>query len=169
MLKPTRTILALAAGSLVLGLVGAGTAVADEQPMAETSSQQSAAAGMRHSIGKVVSQGPLKVRSKPNTRSRAVGHVYPNRTVEIRCKKYGEAVDGNRLWYRLYNDRGSNQNGSDQNGSNGNGSNGNSTWPSSTTGATGTDADAGNDRAATSQRWVAARYVQNLGAVRFCR
>ncbi|MEU9254974.1 SH3 domain-containing protein [Streptomyces sp. NPDC048270] len=227
MLKPTRTILALAAGSLVLGLVGAGTAVADEQPMAEASSQ-SAAAGLRHSIGKVVSRGALKVRSRPTTRSQAVGHVYPNRTVEIECKQYGESVDGNRLWYRLYDRNGSeengpNENGSDQNGNNGNGNpgngnpgngngnngngnpgngnngngnpgngngnngngnpgngngnngngnpgngnTGNGTWPGS--GNPNAGSSTSNKAAYDHERWVAARYVQNLGTVRFCR
>ncbi len=171
MLKPTRTTLALAAGSLVLGLVGAGASVADEQPVAEVSSQQSVAAGLRHSLGKVVSKGALKVRSKPTTRSQAVGHVYPNRTVEIRCKKYGESVDGNRLWYRLYDRNGSDQNGSDQNGSDQNGSNGNGTWPGSGNPNTGTGTGGNSsDKAANDhKRWVAARYVKNLGTVRFCR
>ncbi|MGR4878604.1 SH3 domain-containing protein [Streptomyces sp. LARHCF249] len=153
MLKPTRTILALAAGSLVLGLVGAGAAVADEEPMADTASQQNVAEVRRHAIGKVVSHGPLKVRSKPTTDSRIVGEVYPNRTVEIRCKKYGESVDGNRLWYRLYSEDHSDQNGSDENGG----------WPGSTT------ADSSDRAAAGHKRWVAARYVKNLTSVRYCR
>ncbi|MEU9235740.1 SH3 domain-containing protein [Streptomyces subrutilus] len=175
MLKPTRTILALAAGSLVLGLVGAGTTVADEQPMAAASSEQSAAAGLRHSIGKVVSRGPLKVRSKPTTRSQAVGHVYPNRTVEIRCKKNGESVDGNRLWYRLYDrdsqDNGNNENGNPGNGFPGNGNTGNGTWPGSgnPNAVTGAGSSTSDKAVYAHQRWVSARYVQNLGSVRFCR
>lgn len=170
MLKPTRTILALAAGSLVLGLVGAGTSVADGQPVIETASQQTAAAGMRHTIGRVVSRGPLKVRSQPSTRARIVGQVYPDRTVEIRCKKYGESVDGNRVWYRLYSQNGNNQNGNGNgngnNGDNGNGDNGNVTWP---TGPNASGSGVSENKAAGTQRWVAARYVQNLGTVRFCR
>ncbi|MEU9146341.1 SH3 domain-containing protein [Streptomyces sp. NPDC048349] len=149
MLKPTRTILALAAGSLVLGLVGAGAAVADEQPSASKASQQGTAEARRYAIGKVVSKGPLKVRSKPNTDARIVGQVYPHRTVEIECKKYGESVDGNALWYRLHHeddDHGSDENGSEENGG----------WP-------------GSDRAAYGHNhWVAARYVQNLTSVRYC-
>ncbi|MGP3689806.1 SH3 domain-containing protein [Streptomyces sp. IBSNAI002] len=171
MLKPTRTILALAAGSLVLGLVGAGTSVADEQPVAETSSQQTVAAGMRHSIGKVVSKGPLKVRSKPNTRSRIVGQVYPNRTVEIECKQYGESVDGNRVWYRLHDENGSNENGNNENGNGSNGTDQNGTWPGSGNPNAGTGGGSrGDDRAAYDhERWVAARYVKNLSTVRYCR
>lgn len=154
MLMPTRTILALAAGSLVLGLVGAGAATADEEPMADTTSQQSVAEARRHSIGKVVSKGPLKVRSKPTTDSKVVGHVYPNRTVEIKCKKYGEPVDGNGIWYRLYDeddyDYDYDQNGSEENGG----------WPGSGV----------SDKAASShKRYVSARYVKNLTTVRFCR
>lgn len=148
MLKPTRTVLALAAGSLVLGLVGAGAAVADEGPTATTPSQsQSMAAddgvdGLdngyteeRNAIGRVISRGPLKVRSRPTTRSEVLGQVQPNRRVEIECKSYGESVDGNRIWYRLRNEYGA-----------------------------GPEA-----KAYGKERWVAARYVENLTQVRYCR
>ncbi|MFD9407512.1 hypothetical protein ACFWBN_10920 [Streptomyces sp. NPDC059989] len=165
MLKPTRTILALAAGSLVLGLVGAGAAVADDEgPAAATPSQAAAADDGteesdgykekdeesdgykekdeesdgykdKHAIGKVVSKGPLKVRSKPTTHSQAVDHVYPHRKVEIECKKYGESVDGNRIWYRLHKEYGAGK----------------------------------EDKAYGKEHWVAARYVQNLTHVKYCR
>ncbi|MET9888242.1 SH3 domain-containing protein [Streptomyces sp. NPDC006430] len=113
MQKPTRTILALAAGSLVLGLVGAGTAVADEDPMADTPSQGVVAdependqSGAHHdrdyAVGKVVSHGPLKLRSGPSTRFKAVGQVKPRHKVAIVCKTHGESIDGNDLWYRLH-------------------------------------------------------------------
>lgn len=161
MLKPTRTILALATGSLVLGLVGAGAAVADEEPMAGAASQQMVAEG-RYAYGKVVSKGPLKVRSKPSTHSRSVGHVYPNRKVEIECKKYGESVDGNRIWYRLADENGSDENGSEENGSNGN-------WPGSGNPNAGTGGSGGSDdKAYDHERWVAARYVKNLTTVHYC-
>lgn len=157
MLKPTRTILALAAGSLVLGLVGAGAAVADEEPIAETPSRQTVAEAQHYAIGKVVSKGPLKVRTKPTTDARAVGYVYPNRKVEIECKKYGESVDGNRIWYRLHDKRDSHENGNNENGSNEN-----SSWPSAAGGS-------GSDKAYDHDCWVAARYVKNLTTVRHCR
>ncbi|MBT2482648.1 SH3 domain-containing protein [Streptomyces sp. ISL-94] len=146
MLKPPRTILALAAGSLALGLVGAGAAVADDEgaAAAATPSQQTAIAADdtersdghwdRYALGKVVSKGPLKVRSKPTTRSQSVNHVYPNRKIEIECKTHGESVDGNSIWYRLHRSYGA---GSE-------------------------------DKAYGNEHWVTARYVQNLSQVKYC-
>ncbi|MEU9304135.1 SH3 domain-containing protein [Streptomyces sp. NPDC048269] len=154
MLKPTRTILALATGSLVLGLVGAGAAVADAAPTTDTASRRTAAAADgRHAIGKVVSKGSLKVRSKPTTRSQSVGQLKPNRRVEIECKKYGESVDGNRIWYRLYDEDGTGENGDWQNGDQNGGMGGRGE----------------SDKAYGKERWVAARYVKNLSTVHYCR
>ncbi|WP_051781991.1 MULTISPECIES: SH3 domain-containing protein [unclassified Streptomyces] len=148
MLKPTRTTLALATGSLVLGLVGAGAAVADDgqenQPPREIvvggGSAEPGVYPERYVTGKVVSKGPLTVRSKPSTRSQSLGHVYPNSKVDIECKKYGDNVDGNRIWYRLA-DR-------------------NSSW----------EPDAAMPKHAyDKERWVSARYVKNLSEVKYCR
>ncbi|WP_411103840.1 hypothetical protein [Streptomyces sp. cmx-4-9] len=176
MLKPTRTILALAAGSLVLGLVGTGAAVADEGPMSTLPAHESAAGGhqYRSVIGKVVSRGPLKVRSRPTTRSQAVGEVQPNRTVEIDCKSNGESVDGNRIWFRLQERRDDNgndwENGeNDQNGENGqNGQNGND-WENGDGGTDWENGPAAKRRQYGEERWVAARYVRNQSQVKFCR
>ncbi|MFG2875380.1 SH3 domain-containing protein [Streptomyces sp. NPDC048337] len=153
MLKPTRTILALAAGSLVLGLVGAGAGAAaaddDEGQVAVMPSQEivSDDGGKRaddydeyddykykHAIGKVVSKGPLKVRSEPTTHSKAVDKVYPHHKVEIECKKKGESVDGNRIWYRLRKEYGASP----------------------------------EMKAYGKKHWVAARYVKNLTEVKYC-
>ncbi|MCX5174988.1 SH3 domain-containing protein [Streptomyces virginiae] len=149
MLKPTRTTLALATGSLVLGLVGAGAAVADDDGPENRPPQEivvgdgSTEPGVypeRHVTGKVVSKGPLTVRSKPSTRSQSLGHVYPNSKVEIDCKKYGDNVDGNRIWYRL----------ADRNSS--------------------LEQDAAAPKHAyDKERWVSARYVKNLSEVKYCR
>ncbi|MFD9366102.1 hypothetical protein ACFWA6_00140 [Streptomyces sp. NPDC060020] len=148
MLKPTRTTLALATGSLVLGLVGAGAAVADDgdsQPPREIvvgDGQPGTYPDYKHAIGKVVSKGPLKVRSKPTTHSKSVGHVYPHNKLEIECKKYGEKVDGNRIWYRLY-DENDKENLDD-------------------------GMEAPNRAAYEKERWVSARYVKNLSEVKYC-
>ncbi|MGW7331263.1 SH3 domain-containing protein [Streptomyces sp. NPDC054840] len=206
MLKPTRTILTLAAGSLVLGLVGAGAAVADVASTSSTASQRTAAAADgRHAIGRVVSKGPLKVRSKPTTRSQVVGQLQPNRRVEIECKEYGQSVDGNRIWYRLHEGNG-NQDGRDSQNSNQDGrdsqnddqdgrdsqnddqdgrdwQNGNQDggmggrrdddqdgrdWQNGNQdGGMGGRRD--DDRAYGQEHWVAARYVENLTPVRYCR
>ncbi|RSS79834.1 SH3 domain-containing protein [Streptomyces sp. WAC06614] len=157
MLQPTRTCFALAAGSLVLGLVGTGVAVADENPPRtapghavvldddddweededgdewgdEEDGLEEDGNGEHHGkpgnhhryvIGKVVSKGPLNIRSRPTTHSEVVEKVYPNEKVKIRCKTRGETVAGNDLWYRLPEDDG----------------------------------------------WIAARYVKNLSPVKWC-
>ncbi|MFJ9591603.1 hypothetical protein ACIRS3_02485 [Streptomyces virginiae] len=156
MLKPTRTTLALATGSLVLGLVGVGAAVADEGPReiivgeVPASAQPGEYPYDKYAFGKVVSKGPLKVRSKPTTESRAVGHVQPNSKVEIECKKYGENVAGNRIWYRLHEDRGNWENGSGREDRE-------------------ERQDPNRAKAYEKERWVSARYVKNLSEVKYCR
>ncbi|MEF2524684.1 hypothetical protein [Streptomyces sp. CS62] len=110
MQKPTRAVLALAAGSLVLGFSGAGTAVAADEParqvvLLEPKSDKSGKEHDKHYVvGKVVARGSLKVRSKPSTHSDVVGHVKADHRVAIQCKARGEKVDGNDLWYRLHLD-----------------------------------------------------------------
>ncbi|MFD0359382.1 SH3 domain-containing protein [Streptomyces sp. NPDC127110] len=142
MLKPTRTILALAAGSMVLGLFGAGVAVADDGPVdgapgaaqvrgdddgydeyseyddgdeyddsdEEYDEEDGRPGGgdgpviypkPKYALGRVVSQGPLKIRSKPTTHSKVLGHVHPHQKLTLVCKKRGEKVDGNGIWYLL--------------------------------------------------------------------
>ncbi|MFE2170953.1 hypothetical protein ACFXB3_38715 [Streptomyces sp. NPDC059447] len=176
MLKSTRTILALTASSLVLGLVGAGTAVAED-------------GGFRiagHTTGKVVSKGPLKVRSKPTTHSRAVGELRPHGKVEIRCKKRGESVDGNNLWYRLAERDDKKENGDSEHAKPENGNSEHGDWqigkpehakPEHAKPENGrkdhSDWQHGtrpDDRKAyEEERWVSARYVENHGWVQYCR
>lgn len=147
MLKPTRTTLALATGSLVLGLVGAGAAVADDGPenlppreiVVGGGSAEPGAYPEKYVVGKVVSKGPLTVRSKPTTRSQSLGHVYPHSKVEIECKKHGEKVAGNSIWYRLADKK---------------------SWEH--------DA-AAPKHAYDKERWVSARYVKNHSEVKHCR
>lgn len=167
MLKPTRTILALTAGSLVLGLVGAGTAVAADHPMPENpgstaivpADDEHGSDGLgrheeedeygkrKHARGKVVSHGPLTVRSRPTTHSHKVGKLYPHEKVVIKCKTRGERVDGNNIWYLL-------KERDEKNGLN-------------------EDPMAGpvNQKASKygDDNWVAARYVKNFGKVEYCR
>ncbi|MFZ3474395.1 hypothetical protein ACODT3_04110 [Streptomyces sp. 4.24] len=159
MLKPTRTILALAAGSLVLGLVGAGAAVAADDPLADNPGRENIVGDQeqaddlarpdgypnrKHARGIVISRGPLTVRSKPTTHSHKVGRVHPHQKLTIECKKRGERVDGNNLWYLLDGEREAKE------GMNGE----------------GPVAVAGADR---RDHWVAARYVKNSGKVKYCR
>ncbi|MFD9301510.1 hypothetical protein ACFWCB_02230 [Streptomyces sp. NPDC060048] len=162
MLKPTRTILALAAGSLVLGLVGAGAAIADEDPIADDPGQENIVDDREeddedgypererereHARGIVISHGPLTVRSKPTTHAHKVGRVYPHQKLTIECKKRGERVDGNNLWYLLDGKR---------------------------------DRERDEDRMAGAPKdaksavnghghWVSARYIKNITPVKYCR
>ncbi|MFJ3876294.1 hypothetical protein ACIPW5_02400 [Streptomyces sp. NPDC090077] len=218
MLKPTRTILALAAGSMVLGLFGAGVAVADDGPLVDgpaveealdgdsgydeydeyddgseydeyddeqsgaqaaqkpgSSKPQAQKPGSRkpaadgpvtypkpkYSLGKVVSRGPLKVRSKPTTHSKPLYKVHPHQKLSIVCKTHGEKVDGNNLWYLLEHkkdkkpvDATDGMNGLD-----------------------GLDATEGTDGKRGAQvrkydykhAWVSARYVKDITPVKWCR
>ncbi|MEU5806161.1 SH3 domain-containing protein [Streptomyces sp. NPDC047718] len=111
MLKPTRAVLALAAGSLVLGLGGLGGAAAAAdggngssrdlrfvEPGRGSSGEYE---GRHYTVGKVVSRGSLTVRSLPTTDSRSVGKVRSGHEVAILCKVKGQKVDGNDIWYRL--------------------------------------------------------------------
>lgn len=148
MLKPTRTVLALAAGSLVLGLVGAGAAVADEDPMLEMPGHENVVADDEfpqpngeygHALGVVVSHGKLNVRSRPSTHAYKVGVVYPHQKLELDCKKRGDRVDGNNLWYRLDGLNGEN----------------------------GMEPKLAKDEE-RHERWVAARYVKNITHVKWC-
>lgn len=166
MLKPTRTILALTAGSLVLGLVGAGTAVAADHsdprgpvlttPVDEHDEHDEDGFGRddehdnrKHARGVVISRGPLTVRSRPTTHSHKVGRLHPHEKLSIECKTRGERVDGNNLWYLLEERDGRDSTDEDRK---------NAMTPKS--------AKAAKDR---DDHWVSARYVKNLGEVHYCR
>ncbi|WP_371619139.1 hypothetical protein [Streptomyces sp. NBC_00454] len=164
MLKPTRTILALAAGSLVLGLVGAGAAVADQDPRPDNPGQENVmddddqgSDGLtdpdtyperKHARGIVISRGPLTLRSRPTTHSHKVGRAHPHQKLSIECKKHGERVDGNNLWY-LLDDEDKKDHMNRMNGG------GMMAMP-----------QAAKER---QDHWVSARYVKNLTEVKYCR
>ncbi|WP_424217267.1 SH3 domain-containing protein (plasmid) [Streptomyces sp. BI20] len=59
-----------------------------------------------HRVVKVISRGPLDVRTGPSTRHGVAGRVAPGTIVHVTCKAKGEKVDGNEFWYRLANGRG---------------------------------------------------------------
>ncbi|MFD7085459.1 hypothetical protein ACFYXV_24440 [Streptomyces sp. NPDC002181] len=174
MRKPTRAILALAAASLVLGGAGAGTAVADDGPTADGPSQELVVLepdgdqsgtyqGKEYSVGKVVSHGPLKLRSKPTSRSKSVGHVKQDHKVAIVCKVRGEKVDGNDIWYLLHVKERDGQAPVDRPGVSDTG-----TGTDAVNGAQAADrmdAPGGKER---KQAWVTARYVKNLDRVKWC-
>ncbi|MFJ7272217.1 hypothetical protein ACIQV3_37260 [Streptomyces sp. NPDC099050] len=173
MLKPTRTILALTAGSLVLGLVGAGTAVAADHsaprgPVLTTPADRDADeedgfgrddeyGDRKHARGVVISRGPLTVRSRPTTHSHKVGRVHPHEKLAIECKTRGERVDGNNLWYLLEERDEREPLDEDRKGA---------MTPKSPMTPKSAKSAAAMDR---DDQWVSARYVKNLGEVRYCR
>ncbi|MFD5144466.1 hypothetical protein [Streptomyces sp. NPDC058401] len=165
MLKPTRTILALTAGSLVLGLVGAGAAVAADHspqrgqvlttPLTEDDQdgfgRDDEYGNRKHARGVVISRGPLTVRSRPTTHSQKVGRLHPHEKVVIECKTRGERVDGNNIWYLLKERDERQPLDEDRKGA---------MMPKSAKSAAAKDRD---------DNWVAARYVKNFGEVKYCR
>ncbi|MFF4578554.1 hypothetical protein [Streptomyces sp. NPDC001389] len=169
MLKPTRTILALAAGSLVLGLVGGGTAVADQGPATHGGARHDGPRDARddddssydedggyhkhrYSLGKVISRGPLSVRSRPTTHSHLQYKVYPGETLALKCKTRGENVAGNDLWYLI-------DPGDDKRDD----------WDDDGDGEGRTKARGRMARDGYEHDWVSARYVKDLKPVRWCR
>ncbi|MEU8777612.1 hypothetical protein [Streptomyces sp. NPDC048606] len=172
MLQPTRTVLALAAGTLTLGLLGAGVSAADTAPVDEGPASVGLAAGhpggdeydsegYHRAYGKVVSKGPLSVRSHPTTHSYLLGKVHPHRKLALECKTRGQKVDGNDLWYLLDLKR-------HENGDNG-------TEPldgmreSQDGDASRSAAEGHKGHAEHRGAWVSARYVKNLTPVKWCR
>ncbi|MEU3408162.1 hypothetical protein ABZ766_30020 [Streptomyces sp. NPDC006670] len=168
--KSTRTILALAAGSLALGLVGGGAAVADQGPAAQGTARYHAPKDgrdghddydeddygkHRYSVGKVVSRGPLSVRSRPTTHSHLQYKVYPGETLALQCKTRGENVAGNDIWYLI-------DPGDDDRDDRGD-------WADGGDGEGRKKARDGRDRDGYEHDWVSARYVKDLNRVRWCR
>ncbi|MEV7419587.1 hypothetical protein [Streptomyces sp. NPDC089919] len=178
MSKPTRTILTLVTGSLVLGLAGSATAVADQGPVRDQPAQQTAMRGGgddedgrgsddygkdRHARGIVVSNGPLTVRSKPSTHSRKLGTVHPHEKLDIVCKERGEDVRGNDIWYLLDRDDRGKDGGRDEDGRGGRDP---IDQRDDEDGRQYPDQASGKKR---SEHWVAARYVKNFSPVKWCR
>ncbi|MEU9101377.1 SH3 domain-containing protein [Streptomyces sp. NPDC048361] len=113
-------VAALAGSGLLLGAGAASAATADGTPAAQTAGAAPAAGP----TGRIVANGGLWVHQEANTTSKRITWL-PNGTVTaLQCKKTGQDVDGNKLWYRL---------------------------------------------GAGKSGWVAARYVQNLAPVPYCK
>ncbi|MFE9411101.1 hypothetical protein ACFYN0_20295 [Streptomyces sp. NPDC006704] len=118
-------VAALAGSGILLGAGGASAAPKDSAPsVRQAPAPASAPAPAAEPKGRVVANGGLWVHQEANTTSKRIT-LLPNGTVTaLQCKKTGQNVDGNKLWYRL-----------------------------------------GAGRAG----WVAARYVQNLAPVPYCK
>ncbi|MBW1602214.1 SH3 domain-containing protein [Streptomyces sp. JJ66] len=115
MLKSAKTAAALAAGALALGVLGAApTLAADEGPEvaksnAETMPAQKEAADhsevadASHIVyGRVVARTAVNIRSKPTTHSKVLGSYRHGAKIALDCKVRGQNVNGNNIWYKLY-------------------------------------------------------------------
>jgi Bacterial SH3 domain len=147
--KKLGTAAAVAASTVVLGLLGAAPVAAHQDPADQGGRSTSASASARPghddpraghddhhgrqgdpgdgkdhdvTLGRVVSDAPLNIRRHPTTKADVIGTLQPGAIIKIACKVAAERVDGNPIWYKL----------------------------------------------AGRPGWVSARYVRNLGYVPYC-
>ncbi|MFG2718946.1 SH3 domain-containing protein [Streptomyces sp. NPDC048416] len=114
-------VAALAGSGVLLGAGGASAA-----PTAAGASvvRTADAAPAAQPTGRIVANGGLWVHQEANTTSKRITLLPQGTIAALQCKKAGQNVDGNKLWYRL---------------------------------------------GAGKPGWVAARYVQNLAPVPYCK
>ncbi|GAA4664635.1 hypothetical protein GCM10023347_15810 [Streptomyces chumphonensis] len=119
MLKSMKTTVALTAGALALGVLGAAPALADEeQPQTSGTTQAAPEAAVEETAdhtaeaashvrwGKVVTWRGVNIRSKPTTHSKVLGAYPYHAKIKIACKVKGQNIDGNNRWYKLYDRKG---------------------------------------------------------------
>ncbi|MEV5510177.1 SH3 domain-containing protein [Streptomyces orinoci] len=84
-------------------LAGAGALVAAAPAGAAPAARSSAvtAVVVAPPKGKVVSREPLSVRERPTTSAKYLGALKPGSVIELSCKKHGQNVLGNDIWYLL--------------------------------------------------------------------
>ncbi|MFI1179806.1 SH3 domain-containing protein [Streptomyces sp. NPDC020799] len=92
-----------AAGAAVLlagsaALLAASPAGAEDAPAGAPAAPAAAPAAPK---GKVVARLPLSIREQPTSTSTFLGALKPGTVVELSCKKHGQKVEGNDLWYLL--------------------------------------------------------------------
>ncbi|MDB1086388.1 SH3 domain-containing protein [Streptomyces sp. ACA25] len=103
MLKNIKTTVAVTAGALALGLLGASPAVAAEHRGMPASAPAAEVAHPHHHYakGKVVSRIGVNIRAKATTHSKVIGGLPRGAVVNLKCKVKGQNVAGNNIWYRL--------------------------------------------------------------------
>ncbi|MFC0842652.1 SH3 domain-containing protein [Streptomyces noboritoensis] len=101
-----------------------GSSAASAAPATATVAARQAPAPAAQPTGKVVANGGLWVRQDATTASKRLNLLPQGTVTALQCKKNGQNVDGNRLWYKV---------------------------------------------GAGKPGWVAARYVQNLAPVPYCK
>lgn len=99
MLKRTKTAVALTAGAMALGLLGAA-------PVAATTAGHTPAMktwdDWSHSQrGVVIAKPGILIRSQPTTASHEKGFIPRGEIVWIDCKVDGQDVWGNAIWYKI--------------------------------------------------------------------
>jgi Cu/Zn superoxide dismutase len=83
---------AVALSGAPMAVAAVPTAVAHPAPVAAKAAEPT---------GKVVSRVNLSIREQPTTNSKFLGSLRPATVVALHCKKVGQNVDGNNLWYML--------------------------------------------------------------------
>jgi hypothetical protein len=97
-LKRTKTLVAACTGATALALLGAVPASAAQAAPAHVKTWDDAARGV------VVGRPGVLVRADASTRAPVVDGVRFAEIVRISCKKYGQDVWGNSIWFRLDDD-----------------------------------------------------------------
>ncbi|MGW7003981.1 SH3 domain-containing protein [Streptomyces sp. NPDC054933] len=98
-----RRVAAVGVAAMLAGaaaLTAASSAVATTVPASSTHPAP-AAVGAAEPTGKVVSRINLLIREQPTANSKFLGSVRPGTVIALNCKKVGQNVDGNNLWYLL--------------------------------------------------------------------
>ncbi len=88
------------AGSGIL-LTAGGASAADPAPVPGPAQQTAPAAPTAEPQGKVVANGGLWVHQEATTASQRLNLLPQGTVAALRCKKTGQNVDGNKLWYKL--------------------------------------------------------------------
>ncbi|WP_147267248.1 SH3 domain-containing protein [Streptomyces sp. SDr-06] len=94
-------VAALAGSGILLGAGGASAATPTPQPVSASAQQAPVATPAAQPTGKVVAKGGLWVHQEANTTSKRLNLLPQGTVTALECKKAGQSVDGNKLWYRL--------------------------------------------------------------------
>ncbi|MCT9088813.1 SH3 domain-containing protein [Streptomyces sp. ASQP_92] len=100
----TACAIAALAGSGIL-LTAGGASAADPTPVAGPAQQAAPAAPTAEPRSKVVAKGGLWVHQEATTAAQRLNLLPQGTVVALKCKKVGQPVDGNKLWYKLGADR----------------------------------------------------------------
>ncbi|GAA2132418.1 hypothetical protein [Streptomyces synnematoformans] len=101
MLKRTKTAVALTAGAMGLGLLGAAPVAAATTPGAAPGAVKTWDDWSHKQRGVVVAKPGILIRSQPTTASHKMGFIHRAEIVWIDCKVNGQNVWGNSIWYKL--------------------------------------------------------------------